>query len=70
MDRNTITGLVLIFAIFIGFSLYNSNRLTKAYDKSVEKGDSLFKAGQEEEARLEYLKALKYKPNQQEAVEK
>lgn len=70
MDRNTITGLILIFAIFIGFSLYNNSRLTKAFDEKIAKGDSLFRAGENEEARLEYLKALKYKPNQQEAVER
>jgi len=70
MDRNTITGLVLIFAIFIGFSLYNNNRLTKAYNENIERGDSLFREGENEEARLEYLKALKYKPNQQEAVDR
>jgi YidC/Oxa1 family membrane protein insertase len=70
MDRNTITGLILIFAIFIGFSLYNNNRLTKAYNETVERGDSLLRAGDTEEARLEYLKAIKYKPNQQEAVER
>jgi YidC/Oxa1 family membrane protein insertase len=70
MDRNTITGLVLIFAIFIGFSLYNSNRLTKAYDQSIERGDSLYKAGNDELARIEYMKAMKYKPGQPEAIEK
>lgn len=70
MDRNTITGLVLIFAIFIGFSLFNSNRLTKAYNHSIEKGDSLYNAGNNELARIEYLKAMKYKPNQPEAIQK
>jgi YidC/Oxa1 family membrane protein insertase len=70
MDRNTITGLILIFVIFIGFSLYNGNRLTKAYNETVEKGDSLYRAGNNEAARVEYLKALKYKPNQTEALEK
>ncbi|HSL86678.1 MAG TPA: membrane protein insertase YidC, partial [Bacteroidales bacterium] len=70
MDRNTITGLILIFVIFIGFSLYNGNRLTKAYNETVESGDSLYTAGNNEAARVEYLKALKYKPNQPEALEK
>jgi YidC/Oxa1 family membrane protein insertase len=70
MDRNTITGLVLIFAIFIGFSIFNSNRLTKAYNNSIEKGDSLYRAGNNELARIEYLKAMKYKPNQPEAIQK
>lgn len=68
MDRNTITGLVLIFALFVGFSIYNSNRLTKTYNQTIEKGDSLFQAGRNEEARLEFMKALKYKPNNPDAV--
>jgi YidC/Oxa1 family membrane protein insertase len=63
MDRNTITGLVLIFAIFLGFSLYNNSKITKAFETSMERADSLYDAGNMEEARVEYLKALKYKPN-------
>jgi len=70
MDRNTITGLVLIFALFVGFSIYNSNRLSKTYNQTIEKGDSLFQAGKTEEARLEYMKALKFKPNNPDAAER
>lgn len=67
MDRNTITGLVLIFAIFLGFSLYNNSKITKAFETSMERADSLYDAGNMEEARVEYLKALKYKPNTESA---
>lgn len=70
MDKNTITGLVLIFAVLLGFSVLNNSRLTKLYDKTVEKGDSLVNAGNYDQARIEYLKALKYKPNKPEAAEK
>lgn len=68
MDRNTITGLVLIFAIFIGFGLYNSNRLNKNYNQTMERGDSLYQAGNNELARIEYLRALSLKPNDPEAT--
>lgn len=68
MDRNTITGLALIFAIFIGFSLYNSNKLKNSYESSVSVADSLYEEGDYEEARLQYLKALEFKPGTPEAV--
>ncbi|MDT8401583.1 MAG: membrane protein insertase YidC [Bacteroidales bacterium] len=68
MDRNTIIGLVLIFLIFIGFSLYNSNKLKKSYESAAIVADSLYKAGDYEAARLQYLKALEYKPGTPEAV--
>lgn len=70
MDKNTIIGIVLIFAIFIGFSVYNSNQLTKSYEKKMEVADSLYAAGDLESARTEYLNALRFKPNQAEAVTK
>ena len=41
MDRNTITGIILIFAIFIGFSIYNNSRMNKAYEKAVVVAESL-----------------------------
>lgn len=68
MDKNTIIGLVLIFLIFIGFSLYNSNKLQKSYDSAVVIADSLYEAGDYESARLQYLKALEFKPGTPEAV--
>ena len=34
MDKNTITGIILIFAIFIGFSIYNNrSNEEKSQDK-------------------------------------
>jgi len=68
MDRNTIIGLVLIFLVFIGFSLYNSNKLQKSYDSAAVVADSLYEAGDYESARLQYLKALEFKPGTPEAV--
>ncbi|MBS0010877.1 MAG: membrane protein insertase YidC [Bacteroidales bacterium] len=68
MDRNTISGLVLIFLVFIGFSFYNSNKLKKSYESAVSVADSLYREGDLEEARLQYLKALEFKPGTPEAV--
>lgn len=70
MDRNTIIGLVLIFALIFGYNIFNTTRLTKSHDKAVHIGDSLNNAGNTELAVIEYRKALKYKPNQPETVEK
>lgn len=70
MDRNTITGLILIFAIFIGFSIYNGSRMNKAYESVAEVADSLYAAGDLENARAEYINALRFKPNQADAVAK
>lgn len=70
MDKNTITGIILIFAIFIGFSIFNSSRMTKSYKQVIEVADSLYAAGDMENARAEYINALRYKPNQPEAVAK
>ncbi|HPA86754.1 MAG TPA: membrane protein insertase YidC [Bacteroidales bacterium] len=70
MDKNTITGIVLIFAIFIGFSVYNNSRMNKSYKAVMEVADSLYKNGDMENARAEYINALRYKPNEPEAVAK
>ncbi len=70
MDKNTITGIILIFAIFIGFSIYNGNRMNKSYKAVIEVADSLYAAGDMENARAEYINALRYKPNQPEVVAK
>jgi len=64
MDRNTITGIALIFAIFIGFSIYNTSRMNKAYEKTVVVADSLFSDGELLKAKAEYMTALRYKANQ------
>lgn len=70
MDKNTIIGIVLIFAIFIGFSVYNSSRLNKSYEKIIEVADSLYAEGDMENARAEYINALRFKPNEPTAVAK
>lgn len=68
MDRNTITGIILIFVIFIGFSIFNSNRYKKAYEKSVVIADSLYNRGDLEKARAEYMNANRFKPNQPDVI--
>lgn len=68
MDKNTITGLVLIFLIFIAFSIYNNRRLTKSYEKIITVADSFYAKGDMENARAEYINALRFKPNKPEVV--
>jgi YidC/Oxa1 family membrane protein insertase len=70
MDKNTITGIILIFAIFIGFSIYNNSRYNKDFEKSVLIADSLYKTGDFEKARTEYLNAMRFKPNQPDVLSK
>lgn len=62
MDRNTIIGILLIGAIFIGFSYFNNQKLKKAYDKEIIVADSLYQAKDYETARNSYRKALSYRP--------
>ncbi|HRR92608.1 MAG TPA: hypothetical protein P5348_01355, partial [Bacteroidales bacterium] len=68
MDKNTITGLILIFLIFIGFSIYNNHRLEKIYKSKVVLADSLYEAGDYEKARAEYMYALNLRPNNPEVA--
>jgi len=68
MDKNTIIGIILIFLIFIGFSVYNSSKLNKSYEAVIEKADSLYARGDMENARAEYMNALRFKPNEPETV--
>jgi len=68
MDKNTITGLVLIFAIFFGFSIYNNQRTGKIFNKEVATADSLYAAGNYGEARDAYITALGYRPKDQKAI--
>ena len=70
MDRNTITGLALIFLVFIGFSYYNNKQLSKSYEKAIEVADSYYAKGEFENARTEYINALRFKPNNPDAVAK
>jgi len=68
MDRNTITGIILIFVVFIGFSIYNNNRLNKQYEKAIQVAESYYEKGEFENSRAEYINALRFKPNQPEAI--
>ncbi len=70
MDKNTITGLILIFVIFIGFSIYNTNRSNKNYEKAVTTADSYLAKGELEQAKTEYINALRIKPNQADVTAK
>ncbi len=68
MDRNTLYGLLLIAAIFIGFSLYNSNQSKKAYEKEIVVADSLYRAQDLENAVVYYRKSLQYSRNDPHAI--
>ena len=70
MDRNTITGIILIFAIFIGFSVFNNSQKNKEYEKAVAVAESYYAKGEFENARAEYINALRFKPNQPDAIAK
>ncbi|MDX9772134.1 MAG: membrane protein insertase YidC [Bacteroidales bacterium] len=70
MDKNTITGIVLIFVIFLGFSLYNNNRTEKFFKAETEYADSLYNAGNYDQAREAYIRALGYRPKDQPTKDK
>jgi YidC/Oxa1 family membrane protein insertase len=70
MDKNTITGLILIFLIFIGFSIYNNNRLNKGFEEAVAAAETEIQNGNLERARTEYVNALRFKPNDPEVLKK
>jgi YidC/Oxa1 family membrane protein insertase len=70
MDRNTITGIILIFLIFLGFSLYNNHRTGKFFEAETEFADSLYAAGNYDEARESYIRALNFKPKDQPTINK
>jgi YidC/Oxa1 family membrane protein insertase len=70
MDRNTITGLILIFVIFIGFSIYSTSQKNKAFEKAIAVAESDYKSGNLEAARTEYVNALRLNPNQPDAIAK
>jgi len=71
MDRNTITGLILIFVIFIGFSIYNSSRTNKEFEKTLATAEADYAKGDLETARTLYINALRFnKPTQAEAISK
>ncbi len=70
MDKNTITGIIIIIAIFILFGMYNTKKTKKAYEDEIGVADSLFDARNYEAARLAYRKALTYKVNEEYVYEK
>lgn len=70
MDKNTIIGIILIAAIFIIFSMFNSRKTKKAYEDEIITADSLFQVKNYEAARISYRKALSYRVNQEYALER
>ena len=67
MDKNTVTGIILIFLIFIGFSIYNNSRLNKAYKAAIAEAEASIAKGDSVKAREDYIKAINIKPNLPEA---
>jgi len=56
MDKNTISGIILIFAIFIGFSIYNNSQRNNSYKKALAKAELSYAKGEFETAREEYIR--------------
>jgi YidC/Oxa1 family membrane protein insertase len=70
MDKNTIVGIILIFAIFISFSIYNNSQRNNAFKKALSMAELSYAKGELETARTEYIKALNFRPNQTEVIGK
>ena len=70
MDKNTIVGLILIFIIFIGFSIFNNSQRNNAFAKTLAAAEASYAIGELETARTEYVNALNFKPNHTEVIEK
>jgi YidC/Oxa1 family membrane protein insertase len=70
MDKNTISGLILIFAIFIGFSIYNNGQRNKGFKKALAEAELSYAKGEFETARTEYINALRFSPNQTKVIDK
>jgi YidC/Oxa1 family membrane protein insertase len=68
MDRNTITGIILIIAIFIGAGIYNNSRVNKGFEKAITAAEQSYVKGDLLSARAEYINALSFKANQPDAV--
>jgi YidC/Oxa1 family membrane protein insertase len=68
MDKNTIIGIILIFLIFIGFSIYNGSKMNKSFEDAVKKAETEVAAGNYERARTEYVNALRFKANNPEVL--
>ncbi len=69
MDKNTIIGIILIFVIFVGFSLFNSSKAKKGFNDAVEAAKTEIANGNLERARTDYVNALRFKPNNPEILE-
>ena len=70
MDKNTITGIILIFLIFLGFSFYNNHRTGKFFEADKEYADSLYATGNYDEARDSYIRALNFRPKDQPTIDR
>jgi len=70
MDKNTIVGLILIFVIFIGFSIFNNSQRNNAFAKILAAAEASYSKGELENARTEYVNALSIKPDYSEVIEK
>jgi len=70
MDKNTLTGIIIIVAIFILFGMFNTQKTRKAYEDKIGVADSLFDARNYEASRLAYRKALTYKVNEDYVLER
>lgn len=70
MDKNTVSGIILIFAIFIGFSIYNNSQRNKAFKKALSEAELNYAKGELETARTEYINALNFEPNRPDIIEK
>ncbi len=68
MDKNTVTGIILIFVIFLGFSIFNSQKNKKLFEAETEYADSLYMAGSYDQARESYIRALNLKPKDQPTI--
>ena len=70
MDKNTIIGLILIFVIFIGFSIFNNSQRNSSFIKTLAEAEASYAKGELETARTKYINALRYGPNQAEVIQK
>lgn len=68
MDKNTVTGIILIFLIFLGFSFYNNHRAGKFFEAEKHTADSLYNANNFDEAREAYIRALNFRPKDQPTI--
>ena len=70
MDKNTLTGIIIIIAIFILFGMFNTQKTRKAYEEEIGVADSLFDARNYEASRLAYRKAFTYRVNEDYVLER